>query len=153
MFSYESDLLNISSLHTECPTVPSKRCPPTPIDKKLQKCGPCGGLPAYPRYIQERLAAVPAPPLENEKDKGKGKGKDKDGKDAKNAKDGKGKKGKRQTGGAVHCVGNPKICPSAVYDDTYPPVCEGRLEATRKRSYVDPKDPNYDAACDNGELV
>jgi len=29
----------------------------SPIEQKLQKCGPCGGIPPYPRFIQEKLEA------------------------------------------------------------------------------------------------
>ncbi|KAH8322672.1 hypothetical protein KR059_002814 [Drosophila kikkawai] len=113
----------------ECPTVPSKRCPPlSPIEQKLQKCGPCGGIPPYPRFIQERMTADL---LGKPKDEKEGKnGKDANGKDGK-GKDGEGKGKKRQKGGAVFRVGE-LTGPSAVYKARCEPVCEGVLQACKK---------------------
>jgi len=48
----------------------------SPIEQKLQKCGPCGGIPPYPRFIQEKLEAE----LLGKPDKDKDAKKDKDGK-------------------------------------------------------------------------
>ncbi|XP_016993254.3 uncharacterized protein [Drosophila takahashii] len=138
----------------ECPTVPTKRCNMSPIEQKLQKCGPCGGIPPYPRFIQEKLDAVLLGKPDKDKDakKDKDSKKDKKGKDGKDGKEGKGKK-KRQAGGAVYCVGD-HIGPSAVYEDCEP-ACENVLQATRKMRYKEPsgaechgREEEYDMACD-----
>lgn len=118
----------------ECPTVPTKRCALSPIEQKLEKCGPCGGIPPYPRFIKERMEAeqLGKPKKDDKKDKNGKKGKDgKNGKDG-NGKDANGKK-KRQKGGAstVYCVGD-LAGPSAVYEAECEPVCDGVLQATRK---------------------
>ncbi|EDW69392.1 uncharacterized protein [Drosophila virilis] len=36
----------------ECPTVPSKRRCKSVIEQRLEPCGPCGGVPAHPRFVQ-----------------------------------------------------------------------------------------------------
>ncbi|XP_020812362.1 uncharacterized protein LOC110187310 [Drosophila serrata] len=135
----------------ECPTVPTKRCPPSPIEKKLQKCGPCGGIQPHPRFIQERQVA-------EQLGKSKDDTKDKNGK---NGKDDKGKDGKkRQKGGAVNCVGDLS-CPSAVYEVGCEPVCEGALQANKKTRIMQTKaatelgrtcescQANYNVACED----
>jgi len=144
----------------ECPTVPTKRCNLSPIEQKLQKCGPCGGIPPYPRFIQEKMQAelLNKPEKDPKKDKdGKKGGKDgKDAKDGKGGKDDKGKK-KRQAGGAVCRVGDENS-PSAVYEDC-DPVCAGVLQATKKIRYKEPtvrcngREEEYEMACDEGELI
>ncbi|XP_034105900.1 uncharacterized protein LOC117569020 [Drosophila albomicans] len=66
----------------ECPTVPTKRCKSV-IEQRLQPCGPCGGVPAHPRWVQVQKAKeaeearVEKKQQEKEKKKKEKAGKDK----------------------------------------------------------------------------
>ncbi|KAM8709618.1 hypothetical protein ACLKA7_016431 [Drosophila subpalustris] len=75
----------------ECPTVPSKRRKSV-IEQRLEPCGPCGGVPAYPRWVQDKKAKEEAEAKAEKKQQDKEKKK----------KEGKEKK-KRQEGGSCYC--------------------------------------------------
>ncbi|KAH8379578.1 hypothetical protein KR009_005791 [Drosophila setifemur] len=125
----------------ECPPGPPR---PSPIEKKLQKCGPCGSIPAYPRYIQEQKAKADQGYSDPNKDKKKC------GKDGKDGKDGKGKKGKRQEGGAVYCIGNENGA-TAVYPDPCEPVFSSVLQPSTKTSFAEPcevRHPELNHGCE-----
>ncbi|XP_001352461.2 uncharacterized protein [Drosophila pseudoobscura] len=123
----------------QCPTVTCKGRPLSVIEQRLQPCAPCGGIPAWPRYVQDQKKAEAEAVA-----KGKDLQAEKDKKEAKEAK-GKGKDKKRQSGGGFYCE-NDSPGPSSAYDSW----------ATGGQSCYKPQNsspcdaccPQYESCCD-----
>lgn len=74
----------------ECPTVPTRRPVKPCVETKVECCGPCGGVPAYPRWVQKRKEEIRAGDKAEKKEREKSIKKDE-----------KRKKGGRQEGGGL----------------------------------------------------
>lgn len=116
----------------ECPTVPSKRCKSV-IEQRLEPCGPCGGIPAYPRWVQDKKAKEQADAKAEKRQQDKEKKKN----------EGKGGKGGRQSGGSCFCdtlsplLSDGFADPSAHYCPDYADRCDiARDRALRKLRHL-----------------
>ncbi|XP_023169981.2 uncharacterized protein LOC111598796 [Drosophila hydei] len=82
----------------ECPTVPSKQPCKSVIEQRLQPCGPCGGVPEHPRFVQLQKQSDFEQARTEKQIEDKQKEKEK-------------KKGKvRQSGGGVYCDDSSVPC-------------------------------------------